>query len=41
VRLWQVLGTGVDHTEVEQCSRAVAVANTPGQFSAVAPAEHA
>jgi phosphoglycerate dehydrogenase-like enzyme len=42
VRLWQVLGTGVDHTEVEHMqSRGIAVANTPGQFSAVALAEHA
>ena len=42
VRLWQVLGTGVDHTEVAHMqSRGIAVANTPGQFSAVALAEHA
>src|SRR5438552_1798684 len=42
VRLWQVLGTGVDHTEVEHIlSRGIALANTPGQFSAVALAEHA
>jgi phosphoglycerate dehydrogenase-like enzyme len=42
VRLWQVLGTGVDHTEVEHMqSRGIVVANTPGQFSAVALAEHA
>src|SRR5439155_21093892 len=42
VRLWQVLGTGVDHTEVAHIlSRGIALANTPGQFSAVALAEHA
>jgi phosphoglycerate dehydrogenase-like enzyme len=42
VRLWQVLGTGVDHTEVAHMqSRGIAVANTPGEFSAVALAEHA
>jgi phosphoglycerate dehydrogenase-like enzyme len=42
VRLWQVLGTGVDHTEVDHIvARGIALANTPGQFSAVALAEHA
>jgi phosphoglycerate dehydrogenase-like enzyme len=42
VRLWQVLGTGVDHTEVAHMqSRGITVANTPGEFSAVALAEHA
>jgi phosphoglycerate dehydrogenase-like enzyme len=42
VRLWQVLGTGLDHTEVAHIhSRGIALANTPGQFSAVALAEHA
>jgi phosphoglycerate dehydrogenase-like enzyme len=42
VRLWQVLGTGVDHTEVGYIrSKGIAIANTPGQFSAVALAEHA
>jgi phosphoglycerate dehydrogenase-like enzyme len=42
VRLWQVLGTGVDHIEVDHIlGRGIALANTPGQFSAVALAEHA
>lgn len=42
VGLWQVLGTGLDHTEVAHIhSRGIALANTPGQFSAVALAEHA
>jgi phosphoglycerate dehydrogenase-like enzyme len=42
VRLWQVLGTGLDHTEVDHIlSRGIALANTPGQFSSVALAEHA
>jgi len=42
VRLWQVLGTGLDHTEVEHIHACgIPLANTPGQFSAVALAEHA
>lgn len=42
VRLWQVLGTGLDHTEVEYTlASGIPLANTPGQFSAVALAEHA
>jgi len=42
VRLWQVLGTGLDHTEVDHIlSRGIPLANTPGQFSSVALAEHA
>lgn len=42
VRLWQVVGTGLDHTEVDHIlDRGIALANTPGQFSAVALAEHA
>src|SRR4051794_9904872 len=42
VRLWQVVGTGLDHSEVEHAlGRGIAMANTPGQFSSVARAEHA
>lgn len=42
VELWQVLGTGLDHSEVEYTlSRGIRMANTPGQFSSVALAEHA
>ena len=42
VKLWQVLGTGLDHAEVEYTlSRGIRMANTPGQFSSVALAEHA
>jgi phosphoglycerate dehydrogenase-like enzyme len=42
VRLWQVIGTGLDHTEVEHIvNSGIMLANTPGQFSAVALAEHA
>jgi phosphoglycerate dehydrogenase-like enzyme len=42
VRLWQVLGTGLDHTEVDHIQlRGIPLANTPGQFSAIALAEHA
>ena len=41
VRLWQVLGTGLDHTEVEYIlGRQIPLANTPGMFSAIALAEH-
>lgn len=42
VKLWQVLGTGLDHTEVDHIhARGIMLANTPGQFSATALAEHA
>lgn len=42
VKLWQVLGTGLDHAEVEYTlSRGIRMANTPGQFSSIALAEHA
>jgi phosphoglycerate dehydrogenase-like enzyme len=40
VKLWQVLGTGVDHFDLELWrSLAIPVANTPGQYSAVALGE--
>jgi phosphoglycerate dehydrogenase-like enzyme len=42
VRLWQILGTGLDHVDVEGfVRRGIPLANTPGQFSAIALAEHA
>src|SRR4051812_6393990 len=42
VRLWQVVGTGLDHSEVEHTlGRGIAMANPPGQFSSIALAEHA
>src|SRR5262249_25141147 len=42
VELWQVLGTGLDHTDVEYIlGKQIRLANTPGPFSAVALAEHA
>jgi phosphoglycerate dehydrogenase-like enzyme len=42
VRLWQVLGTGLDHFELDYAlSRGLTVANTPGLFSAPALAEQA
>ena len=42
VRLWQVLGTGVDALDLRALARGgVRVANTPGDTSAVALAEHA
>jgi D-3-phosphoglycerate dehydrogenase len=42
VLLWQVIGTGLDHTEVDYIlGNGIRLANTPGQFSAVALAEHA
>ncbi len=40
--LWQILGTGLDDVDVEGfLRRGVLLANTPGQFSAIALAEHA
>jgi D-3-phosphoglycerate dehydrogenase / 2-oxoglutarate reductase len=42
VELWQVLGTGLDHTDVDYIlGKDIRLANTPGSFSAVALAEHA
>jgi D-3-phosphoglycerate dehydrogenase len=40
--LWQILGTGLDDVDVAGfLGRGIRLANTPGQFSAVALAEHA
>lgn len=42
VKLWQVLGTGLDHTDVDYFhEKKFPLANTPGPFSAAALAEHA
>ena len=42
VKLWQVLGTGLDHVNVQYIlERGLPLANTPGPFSSVALAEHA
>ena len=42
VKLWQVLGTGLDHVDVHYIlERGLPLANTPGPFSSVALAEHA
>jgi phosphoglycerate dehydrogenase-like enzyme len=42
VKLWQVLGTGLDHVDVQYIlDRGLPMANTPGPFSSVALAEHA
>jgi len=42
VKLWQVLGTGLDHTDVAYIlGKGIPLANTPGPFSAIALAEHA
>ncbi|MDQ6669253.1 MAG: NAD(P)-binding domain-containing protein [Chloroflexota bacterium] len=42
VRLWQVLGTGLEHVDVRGIlSHRLPLANTPGQFSSIALAEHA
>jgi D-3-phosphoglycerate dehydrogenase / 2-oxoglutarate reductase len=42
VELWQVLGTGLDHVDVAYIlGQGLTLANTPGQFSSVALAEHA
>jgi D-3-phosphoglycerate dehydrogenase len=41
IKLWQVLGTGLDHVDLpylRECG--LVVANTPGNFSAIALAEH-
>lgn len=41
-RLWQILGTGFDHFELDYIrTKGIAVANCPGQFSSVALAEAA
>ena len=41
IKLWQVLGTGVDHVDIQYLKECgLVVANTPGTFSAVALAEH-
>ena len=41
-RLWQILGTGFDHFDLEYiCGKGIGVANCPGQFSSVALAETA
>ena len=40
IRLWQILGTGIDHFDMDYWrQKNIPVANTPGQFSAVALAE--
>ena len=40
--LWQILGTGLDEVDVAGfLQRGIRLANTPGQFSAIALAEHA
>src|SRR3954452_12046902 len=42
LRLWQILGTGLDDVDVEGfLRRRIMLANTPGQFSAISLAEHA
>jgi phosphoglycerate dehydrogenase-like enzyme len=42
VKLWQVLGTGLDHVDVQYIlDRNLPLANTPGPFSSIALAEHA
>src|SRR6202011_2740837 len=42
VKLWQVLGTGLDHVDVQYIlDRGLPLANTPGPFSSIALAEHA
>ena len=41
VVLWQAVTTGLDHTDVAYIlSKGIRLANTPGQFSAIALAEH-
>jgi len=42
VELWQVIGTGLDHLDVEYIlKKGIVLANTPGIFSGIALAEHA
>jgi len=42
VKLWQVEGTGLDHVDLEYfLDNGMPFANTPGQFSSIALAEHA
>jgi len=42
ISLWQVLGTGLDHFDLEYAlDRGFPVANTPGRYSSVGLAEHA
>jgi D-3-phosphoglycerate dehydrogenase / 2-oxoglutarate reductase len=42
VRLWQVLGTGMDNVDIDHIlDQGLTLANTPGSFSSVALAEHA
>ena len=42
VKLWQIMGTGLDHVDVQYfLENGLPLANTPGQFSSVALAEHA
>jgi D-3-phosphoglycerate dehydrogenase len=42
VKLWQVIGTGLDHLDVRYIlDKKVPLANTPGVFSGIALAEHA
>ena len=42
VRLWQIIGTGLDHVDVQYfLDKGLPLANTPGQFSSIALAEHA
>ena len=39
-KLWQILGTGLDHVDIEYMkTKRFAIANSPGQFSSVALAE--
>jgi D-3-phosphoglycerate dehydrogenase / 2-oxoglutarate reductase len=42
VRLWQVIGTGLDHLDIKYIlDKKIPLANTPGAFSGIALAEHA
>jgi D-3-phosphoglycerate dehydrogenase len=42
VELWQVIGTGLDHLDVNYIlQKGIGLANTPGVFSGIALAEHA
>ena len=41
VKLWQILGTGLDDTDVDTIlAKGLVLANVPGEFSAISLAEH-
>ena len=42
ITFWQIQGTGMDHVDIPYFEKkGIQIANTPGQFSSIALAEHA